>query len=692
MGLKDLGLKAFYDSDSDDLLHDFYVPVLGEAVRYERLAGFFSSKVLASAARGIYRFILNGGEMKLITSAYLQQADIEAIRRGVTQPESVIAESGIREIQEISEPFIMEHLKALSWLIAKGRLSIKIAIPLDEFGVPKTAERIEKEGLFHSKVGLLKDRKGDSVSFNGSINETARAWMYNRENFHVFKSWVPGDSEHLKGDLDSLERWFDGRILRSRVIEIPETLKSEIIRFAPADIQELNLSAYEQVRVSLQDLRDYQKEAMDSWLFQQPTQIPRRRGILEMATGSGKTWVAIGCLQALDRNPNIGRLLTVIAVPYKHLIPQWRDELLKWKFNDVIELHGEVSGWEDAFANLSLGIRLGHKKRGLVVTTHDTLSNPKFADIARRNDFPMLLIVDEVHSVGSPVRRERITENYTFRLGLSATPTRYFDDEGTKFVVDYFGGIVYSLPIEKAISMGVLVPYEYFPRIVELSKDEFEEYVTLTKKYASVASAKDEQLKELQEKFLFERAKLVEAAAAKYDALGEVLAEIPRLDHCLVFATERQIPRINRILDSEKIVHHNFTEMENLSERTELLARFSKGDYGALVAIRCLDEGVDVPAAKRAVIMASTGNPRQFIQRRGRLLRTDSKSGKVRAQIWDFIVVAKIKPDPAGGYFRLEKGILERQLKRVQEFASTSLNPRYTTLATTNIKLAYRLA
>ena len=494
MGLKDLGLKAFYDSDSDDLLHDFYVPVLGEAVRYERLAGFFSSKVLASAARGIYRFILNGGEMKLITSAYLQQADIEAIRRGVTQPESVIAESGIREIQEISEPFIMEHLKALSWLIAKGRLSIKIAIPLDEFGVPKTAERIEKEGLFHSKVGLLKDRKGDSVSFNGSINETARAWMYNRENFHVFKSWVPGDSEHLKGDLDSLERWFDGRILRSRVIEIPETLKSEIIRFAPADIQELNLSAYEQVRVSLQDLRDYQKEAMDSWLFQQPTQIPRRRGILEMATGSGKTWVAIGCLQALDRNPNIGRLLTVIAVPYKHLIPQWRDELLKWKFNDVIELHGEVSGWEDAFANLSLGIRLGHKKRGLVVTTHDTLSNPKFADIARRNDFPMLLIVDEVHSVGSPVRRERITENYTFRLGLSATPTRYFDDEGTKFVVDYFGGIVYSLPIEKAISMGVLVPYEYFPRIVELSKDEFEEYVTLTKKYASVASAKDEQL------------------------------------------------------------------------------------------------------------------------------------------------------------------------------------------------------
>jgi superfamily II DNA or RNA helicase len=691
MGFKGLNLKAFYDSDSDDLLHDFYVPVLGEAIRYERLAGFFSSKVLAAAARGIYKFILNGGEMKLITSAYLQQTDVEAIRRGATQPETVIAESGIREIQEIDEPFIMEHLKALAWLIAKGRLSIKIAIPLDEFGIPKSAGRIEKEGLFHPKVGVFKDRNGDTISFNGSINETARAWMYNRESFHVFKSWMPGDLQHLKGDVDSLERWFEGRILRSKVIEIPESLKSEVIRFAPADIQELNLAAYEQTRVSLQDLRDYQKEAMESWLYQKPTQIPRRKGIHEMATGSGKTWIAIACLQAIDRDPGIERLLTVIAVPYKHLIPQWRDELMKWRFNDVIELHGEISDWEDVFTNLSLSVKLGHKKRGLVVTTHDTLSNPKFAEVARRSDFPMMLIVDEVHAVGSPVRKERITDNYNFRLGLSATPTRYFDDEGTKFIVDYFGGIVYSLPIEKAVSMGILVPYEYFPRIVELSKDEFEEYVVLTKKYASIASAKDEQLASLQERFLFERAKLVESAAAKYDALADVLEGIPKVDHCLVFATERQIPGINRILDSRRVVHHNFTEMEDLSERTELLARFSKGDYGALVAIRCLDEGVDVPAAKSAIIMASTGNPRQFIQRRGRLLRTDAKSGKQRAQIWDFVVAAKLKPDPAGDYFHLERGILERQLKRVQEFSSTALNPRYTTLATTNIKLAYRL-
>jgi superfamily II DNA or RNA helicase len=673
------------------LLHDFYEPVLSEAKSYELLAGFFSSRVLASAARGIYRFILNGGEMKLITSAYLQKADVDAIRKGTTDPEAVIAESGIREIEEVNEPFIMEHLKALAWLVAKGRLTIKIAVPVDESGVPLTSETIEKEGLFHPKIGVFRDNNGDIISFNGSVNETSSAWLLNRESFHVFKSWVPGDSEHLKGDVETLRRWFEGRLVKSRVIDVPETLRSVIVRFAPVEAEDLDLAAYEQTHASVRNLRDYQKEAMDAWLFQTKNGLPRRRGILEMATGTGKTWIAAACLQSLSKDSSIDRLITIIAVPYKHLIPQWRDELMKWRFNDMIELHAESVDTEDRLANLVLSMKLGYRKRGLVITTHDTLSSQRFEEIIRSNDFPMFLIVDEVHAIGSPVRRQRIAENYAFRLGLSATPARYFDDEGTNFILDYFGGIVYTLPIEKAISMGILVPYEYYPRVVELSHVEFTEYVKLTKKYASLTSPNEEQPSDLQERFLFERAKLVESAIAKYDALSETLASISNVDHCLIFSTERQIDSINKILDSNRVVHHNFTEMENLPERTELLARFTKGDYEALVAIRCLDEGVDIPAARQAIIMASTGNPRQFIQRRGRVLRTDNKSGKTRALIWDFIVVARMKPNPSDDYFRLERGILERQMKRVQEFASTSLNPRNTTLVTTDIKLAYHL-
>ncbi len=692
MGLKGLELKSFYDSDTDDLLQDFYIPVLSEANKYERLAGFFSSHVLASAARGIYRFILNGGEMKVITSAYLQKADVEAIRKGTLEPEKVIVESGISEIESITEPFIMEHVRAMAWLIAKGLLTIKIAIPLDELGTPKCAQEIVEDGLFHPKVGIFRDKSGERVSFNGSINETSRAWMRNRESFHVFKGWVPGDFEHLKGDAETLDRCFSGRLFRSRIIDIPETLRLALLRLAPAEIQEMDLQRYERLRASIRDLRDYQREAMEAWLFETKTRLPRRRGILEMATGTGKTWVAAACLQALNKDTKLERLLTVIAVPYKHLIPQWRDELMKWGFNEVTELHGETGDWEETLANLNLGLKLGYKRRGFIVTTHDVLTSRKFVEIVRGNSFPMFLVVDELHALGSPIRRERMMENFEFRMGLSATPTRYLDDEGTKVLLGYFGEVVYSLPIGIAISMEILVPYDYFPIIVELSDDEFREYVSLTRKYASLATSSNDDYSDIQEKFLFERAKLVESAVGKYKALSDVLAAISKVNHCLIFATERQIGGINRILDSKRIVHHNFTEMENLSTRTELLSRFARGDYRALVAIRCLDEGVDVPSAKQAIIMASTGNPRQFIQRRGRVLRTDVSSAKQKAQIWDFVVVARLKPSPSDEYFRLEKGILERQLKRVQEFASTSMNPRYTTLAVTNIKLSYRLA
>ncbi len=692
MGLRSLELKSFYDSDTDDLLQDFYIPVLSEADKYGRLAGFFSSHVLASAAKGIYRFVLNGGEMKLITSAYLQKADVEAIRKGTLEPERVIAESGIREIESITEPFVLAHVRALAWMIAKGVLTIKIAIPLDEIGEPMWAQNIIEDGLFHPKVGVFRDKDGDTVSFNGSVNETSRAWTRNRESFHVFKSWVPGDSGHLRGDVETLDRCFSGRLLRSRVIDLPETLRLALIRLAPEEIQELDLQRYEKSRVSSHDLRDYQREAMDAWLFDPKTHLPRRMGILEMATGTGKTWVAAACIQVVNRDSKLDKLLTVIAVPYKHLIPQWRDELMKWGFGELTELHGEAGNWEETLANLNLGLRLGYRKRAIIVTTHDVLTSRKLVDIAQVNSFPMLLIVDEVHALGSPIRRERMMENFTFRMGLSATPTRYFDDAGTKMLLQYFGGVVYSLSIEKAISMKILVPYDYFPQVVELSDEEFKEYVSLTRRYASLASSSAlEEYDDLQEKLLFERAKLVEAAVAKYQALSETLEAIRTVDQCLIFATERQIDKINRILDSRRIVHHNFTEMENLPKRTELLSRFSKGDYQALVAIRCLDEGVDVPSARKAIIMASTGNPRQFIQRRGRVLRTDPGSTKQKAQIWDFIVVANLRPNSSDDYFKLERAILERQLKRVQEFASTSLNPRYTILAITNIKIAYRL-
>lgn len=690
MGFKELELKAFYDSDLDDLLEGFYIPVMSEARMYHRLAGFFSSTALAIAARGISKFIQNGGKMELVASANLSDQDVEAIRAGKANPGKVIADAGIREIEGITEPFIWDHVRALAWLVAKGRLTVRIAIPLDEFEIPMDARRIEKEGLFHHKIAVFTDQTGDTISFNGSINETSRAWTRNGESFHVFRSWEPKEEEHLKGDVQSLRRYMDGKARRMRIIEVPEMLKASLLGIAPMDIAEIDLSRYERRHASVKDLRDYQVSAMNAWLFG-PDKTARRRGILEMATGTGKTWIAAACLKALDEDPASTTLLSVIAVPYKHLVPQWREELEKWQFAEVQEVHGEVRDWGESLANLCLSLRLGHKKRGIVLTTHDTLTSDKFIAVMRENDFGMFLVADEVHAVGSELRRERLLENFTYRMGLSATPERYFDDAGTNALQEYFGEAVFKLPLKEAIERKILSPYEYYPRIVELGEDEMQRYIELTRKYAAAAS-RDSETGELELLFLFERAKVVESARAKFVALSSLISTLPQLDRCLIFVTERQIGTVTTILASARVVYHNFTEWEDLEKRTSILSLFAKGDYQALVAMKCLDEGVDVPSARQAIIMASTGNPRQFIQRRGRVLRKDPASGKTRAQIWDFVVVPKLRPDSNASYFAMERRVLEHQLRRVEEFAAASTNPVDTTLAITDIKLAYRIA
>ena len=688
MGLRDLALKPAYDSDVDDVLDDFYIPALAEAIHYRRLAGFFTSRALAVAARGIRRFILGGGQMEMVVGPSLSEEDVEAIRAGTMDREAVIAASGIRELEDLSEAFVRDHVRALAWLVAQGRLTIKIAIPFDADGLPMDAKSIDEEGIYHHKVGVLKDEFGDELSFSGSINETARAWTKNRDSFHIFRSWEPAEAEHLRSDKDMVSRYIEGRASRTIVTDVPKSLERHLLQLAPHDISEIDLKQYERSRATVGDLHDYQAKAMDAWLYN-PAGSPRRRGIIEMATGTGKTWVACACMQTLSKDKETEKLLTVIAVPFKHLIPQWREELRKWRFTDAEEAHGEVPGWDQVVADLSLRLRLGHRRWGIILTTHDTLTSDKFLEVMKGNQFPMLLVADEVHAVGSELRKDRLLENYTFRMGLSATPERYFDDAGTTALMDYFGGVVYQLPIEKAIDLGALVPYEYYPMTVELTPAEMEEYRKLTRKYAALAGADDQHSSELRERFLFERAKVVEAAAEKYQALSKVLDSIGSPNHCLIFITERQLVRTNEILDLRRIVRHDFLESETMAERTELLSRFAAGDYQALVAIRCLDEGVDVPGARQAIIMASTGNPRQFIQRRGRILRT--APGKEMAQVWDFIVVARKKPDPTSDYFNLERGILEKQLRRVQEFASISTNPRTTTLAIMDIKIAYRL-
>ena len=244
MSLKDLMLKKAYSSDTDDILHDFYISALKEAVEYDRLAGFFSSTSLAIAAKGIIGLIKNDGRMRLIISPKIDKKDLEAIKEAHSNPEKYIEEKMLKELEKLEDEFIRDHVFALAWMVANRKLDIKVAIAYDDKGNLLSYEDIQQYGIFHQKVGILKDREGNIITFSGSINETAAAWLGNIEEFKVFRSWEPAEKEYLREDISKFERYWKNESKKVQTIDIPYALKRKFIEIAPRSIDEINLEKW----------------------------------------------------------------------------------------------------------------------------------------------------------------------------------------------------------------------------------------------------------------------------------------------------------------------------------------------------------------------------------------------------------------------------------------------------------------
>jgi len=661
MSFLDLELKPDYDSESDDILNQFYIPVLSRAKRYYRLAGFFSSSALAVAARGISAFILNEGHMRLIVGAKLQKPDIEAIREGKEDSERILSEMMLRDLKEIENEIIRDHVRALAWLVAKGHLDIKIAIVVDNCGHPIDYDTAIRKGIFHQKVGIFEDEDGNFISFSGSVNETATAWEDNIEEFKVFRSWVEGEVEHLASDNRKFEKYWYGQTERLKVYEVPTAVRKKLVELAPDDIRSLKIGHWDQRPT----LRDYQKEAISKWLENSG------KGIFEMATATGKTFAALGCLvELMKKEP---RLVVVITCPFTHLIRQWKDNLKIFGFTCLEAFAGSVK-WEDRLANAIFDFNNGTSDILVVATTHDTFSSERFMRALNSVSGRIFLIADEVHGIGSPERQKGLMEIYNFRLGLSATPTRWFDEEGTAVIVNFFGKTVFEFPLDKAIENGFLCKYEYYPYVVELRPDEMEEYEKLTQKIASEYSRTKDQLRksELLDLYCIMRHRIIVNASEKYVALNKILDVLGEPSHCLIYCSPQQIENVQEILNRRGIVQHKFTAQEDAKERKRLLDSFAKGYYKVLVAMRCLDEGVDVPSTRIAIILASSTNPREFIQRRGRILRLSE--GKDKAAIYDVIVVPTIWGSVDPKFYELEAKIMKGELRRHTEFARSAIN------------------
>jgi superfamily II DNA or RNA helicase len=686
MSLKDLCLKNSYDSESDDILEDFYIPALTNVTNYKRLAGYFSSTTLAVSAMGMSEFIINGGHMSLICCARLNKDDVDAIKEGYNSPEDILEKAFINDIKDLDDEFFKDHTLALAWMVANDMIDIKIAIVCDHNGDPVEEEIVEESGIFHLKVGIMEDCEGNKISFSGSTNETAGGWVENIEEFKVFRSWITSENEYLISDEKKFEKFTSGNSKRVVVIDIPLAIKEELVRIAPRDIEEINLKKWQNKRSSVSGttikLYDYQEDAVTNWINNE------YKGIFEMATATGKTFPSLEIVKRVSEIEK--RFVTVVVCPSDHLVKQWQENTIIYGLSvDIIVADGSNIGWKDKLTDCLYDIKNGVKEKVMVLTTYATFQKEDFVNIIKIPNVRMLLIADEVHWTGAPKTRNGLIEEYSFRLGLSATPKRYFDEEGTEKIFEYFGGVVYKFSFEDAIhkinpatGLTFLAQYEYRPLFIDLTEEEHSKYEKETKKIAKLYYKVKDNEEKAQSLLLLNnnRANIIKNAHNKYNALSKILDEIGQeIKHCLVYVLSEQMDNVQDVFLERNIIEHKFTMKEDtkpeekyggLSERQFLLKQFTDTIYQVLIAMRCLDEGVDIPSARMAILMASSGNPREHIQRIGRVLR--NYPGKDNAIIYDIIVVPPISM--ICEVSELEKKILIKEMMRYKEFAYNATN------------------
>lgn len=426
-----------------------------------------------------------------------------------------------------------------------------------------------------------------------------------------------------------------------------------------------------------------------------------------MATGTGKTMTALAAVERLSASAQErgSALFVVIVCPYQHLVTQWDAATREFGVDPVL-CYRSRSDWQRPLTAQLQALNQGAAPFGIAIATNATFQTEAFQSVIRAMPQHALLIGDEVHNFGAEGLRASLPDAARYRLGLSATPERGFDPEGTAALEDFFGPVVFRFGLENAIHSGALVPYDYGVSIVELQGEELERYVELSHAIARAIGPGDLESGALAgpaKHLLIARARVVANAAAKIPALRHAIRDYRGEPYNIVYCGDgtpehdtgvdgiRQIESAVRLLGRELGMRvQPYTSETAADDRDHFRERFERGGLQALVAIRCLDEGVDIPAARRAFILASSSNPRQFVQRRGRVLRPSPGTGKDAAYIHDFIAVP---PDMAidEEIRETERRLVGKELERVVRFAELARNGPAAVESLSPLRDRYRL-
>lgn len=660
---RSLNLATTLDTSRHDITREFFAPLLSNATRYDRGVGFFSSGWLRVNAVGMAAFAAQHGYARWITSPILSEEDWQAMLNGNhARRNEVLRQNLERTITQLTHDLETQTLSVLAWLVADRILDFRLAVPANDL-----------TGEFHAKFGIFTDSEGDQVSFEGSYNDSIQGTR-NYESLKIFRSWEAGhQADMVRHDSERFERLWCDEDPNVRVYDLPEAAREHILKLRteerpyPAPTEDTERLHAPTVRdqprrpANLQ-LRAYQEDAIRAW-FDQGCQ-----GILEMATGTGKTITALAALVRLFGRER--QLAIIISCPYQHLVDQWQREASAFGLEPLLA-YQRKSDWLQPLNQRVSEYNHHDRSHFAVITTHTTFIDTDFQRAVSHLRGSALLIADEVHHLGAERSRTQLPENIPYRLGLSATPDRWFDDAGTALLRDYFGETAFAFPLEQAIGT-VLTPYSYYPHLVELTPDEVGEYQHLSEQIGKLINRDDDDIRDALEMLLIKRARLLNNAENKLACLSSLLSQPGSLSHALFYCAPGQIDAVCHLLGwKHNLIIHRFTAEESNAERQQLLADFDSGLFQGLVAMKCLDEGIDVPSTRIAFILASSSNPREFIQRRGRILR--KASGKTEAIIYDLIA---IPPQTwySSASLNAERSIVQHELHRFREFANSARN------------------
>ena len=701
-------IKSEYRSLIDNVVQDFYIPLLKNAVCYKRAVGFFSSTSLVEISKGIAEMAKHGGKIQIVASPYLSEDDIEAIKKGYSNREEVIESALLRELSdEHIDYYSMERLNLLANLIADEVLDIRIAYTEDKNGI----------GMYHEKMGIISDEYGNSVAFSGSMNETSTAMSVNYETIDVFRSWNEGtEAERVKLKENAFYSIWNDCEPNIHVMEFPNISQALIDKYKRSspnlsiDKEQFSRRKVSHGDMSLNDglvidktigaripnnieLHPYQKEAISVWGGE------NYRGIFDMATGTGTPFTGLGAISKLSEDLE-DELAVVIVCPYQHLVEQWVEDIVKFNINPIIGYSSSSQkDWKQRLTKAIRNQKIRRDKRFFCfVCTNATFANSFVQEQLSKIKSPLLLVVDEAHNFGARSYAKYLDDRFTYRLALSATLERHRDEEGTSVLYNFFGKKCIEYSLDRAIDEDKLTKYKYHPIPVYLTEEELEKYEKKSYEISKcLIKAQDGKYKlnKRGEILAMERARIVAGASQKLESLREYMIPYVQDNNILVYcgATNvideksdysgtdeedvRQIEAVTRILGNELGMEvAKFTSDENMEIRSTIKEQFQRRDrLQAIVAIKCLDEGVNIPGIRTAFILASTTNPKEYIQRRGRVLR--KAENKSFAEIFDFVTLPRELDSVSGltvEQAQRDLSLVKNELARIKEFGRLSMN------------------